>query len=86
MEQPFKSTAAKILLTQILASGVISYSRPHALDRLRERGLSTVDCENVLRAGKVQEAEFDNGRWRHQILTGKLAVVIEFLSESEVLG
>jgi hypothetical protein len=85
MEQPFKPNKAKALIRQVLESGVITYSRPHALERLRERNISTVDCENVLRAGKVQEAEYEHGAWRHHVLTVKLAVVIEFLSEQEVL-
>jgi len=85
MEQPLKCAKAKVLLRKILNSGVIVYSRPHALDRLKERNISMIDCENVLRAGTVHEAEFENGTWRHQIVTGKLAVVVEFLSEKEIL-
>ena len=85
MEQPLPRDHAKKLLRRIIEVGVITYSRPHALDRLRERSLSIVDCENVLMGGKVEDAEYDNGAWRHHIKTGKIVVVIEFLSEQEVL-
>jgi len=85
MEQPIKSAHAKKLLRKILETGVVIYSRPHALDRLRERRITTIDCENVLRAGKIQETEHDNGVWRHHVVTGKLVVVIEFLSDNEIL-
>lgn len=85
MEQPLKPAKAKLLLRKILDSGIIVYSRPHALDRLKERKISMIDCENVLRAGTVKEAEFENGAWRHHVVTGKLAVIVEFLSESEIL-
>lgn len=85
MEQPLNPAKAKKLLLKILETGVVIYSRPHALDRLRERRISTIDCENVLRAGRIQEAEYDNGSWRHHVVTGKLVVVIEFLSDNEIL-
>lgn len=85
MNQPLKATVARKLLRRILNGGIVTYSQPHAIDRLKERVLSTLDCENVMRAGVVQEAEWDNGGWRHQVRTQKIVVVIEFLSEDEVL-
>ena len=44
-----------------------------------------LDCENVFRVGIVDEAEYENGSWRHKVRTNKIAVIIEFLSEDEVL-
>lgn len=85
MKQPYRKENAKKLLRKILDDGVVTYSRPHALERLKERNLSTIDCENVLRAGIVEEAEFENGAWRHQVRTQKTVVVVEFLSEEEIL-
>jgi hypothetical protein len=38
-----------------------------------------------MHAGAVKEAEWENGGWRHQVRTQKIVVVIEFLSENEVL-
>ncbi|MDH3975430.1 MAG: DUF4258 domain-containing protein [Deltaproteobacteria bacterium] len=85
MDQPYSKHEAKKLLRKILTNGFITYSRPHAIDRLKERNLTMVDCENVLRGGIVEEAEYENGSWRHQVRTNKIAVIIEFLSKEEVL-
>ncbi len=85
MNQPLKAAEAKKRLKQILTNGVVTYAQPHAIDRLKERNISILDCENVLRAGKAQEAEWENGGWRHQIRTTRIVVVVEFLSEAEIL-
>lgn len=85
MNQPVRATEARKLLRRILSGGIVTYSQPHAVDRLKERELSTLDCENVLRAGVVEEAEWNDGGWRHRVRTQKIVVVIEFLSEEEIL-
>jgi hypothetical protein len=85
MNQPFRATEARKLLRRILNNGVVTYAQPHAIDMIKDRKLSILDCENVIRAGAVQEAEWENGGWRHQVRTQKIVVVIEFLSEEEVL-
>ena len=85
MKQPFSKGEAKKRLRKILNSGFVSYSRPHAIERLEERKLSMLDCENVLRGGIVDEAEYENASWRYRVRTQKIAVIIEFLSEEEIL-
>lgn len=85
MNQPIRATEARKLLRRILNGGIVTYSQPHAIERLKERALSILDCENVLRAGVVEEAEWSDGGWRHRVRTQKIVVVIEFLSEEEVL-
>jgi hypothetical protein len=85
MNQPIRANDARKLLRRILINGVVTYSQPHAIDRLKERALSTLDCENVLRAGVVEEAEWNDGGWRHQVRTQRIVVVVEFLSEEEIL-
>ncbi|MCM2358030.1 MAG: DUF4258 domain-containing protein [Geobacteraceae bacterium] len=85
MEELLRPRDAKILVRRILDDGIVVYAVPHALERLSQRGISTVDCENVLRGGAVQDPEWENGAWRYQVRTGKIAVVIQFLSEEELL-
>jgi hypothetical protein len=34
-------------------------------------GLTDLDAVNVLRAGVVREAEWENGSWRHRVETPK---------------
>jgi hypothetical protein len=85
MNEPLSRAEAKALLQKILEGGTVTYSVPHALDRLRKRGLSTIDCENVLRGGVVEEAEWENGCWRHRVRTRRITIVVQCLSEEEVL-
>ncbi len=85
MEECLSRIEARTLLHRILDSGVVTYSVPHAVERLRERRLSTLDCENVLRGGAVEDAEWENGAWRYRVWTRKIAVVVQFLSRDEVL-
>jgi hypothetical protein len=85
MEEPLRAAAAKKLLREILDAGTVSYSQPHALERLKKHHMSMVDCENVLRGGAVAEAEWENGVWRHHVFTSHFTAVVQFLSESHLL-
>ena len=85
MEEPLRAREARLLLRKILDEGVVTYSQPHAIERLAKWKLTMVDCENVMRGGVVDEAEWENGGWRHQVRTPLVTVVVEFLSEEEVL-
>ena len=85
INEPLRPPEAKKLIRIILSEGTVFYAQPHALDRLRKWKLTAVDCENVLHAGAVQEPEFENGEWRYQVITGKITVVIQFLSDLELL-
>ena len=51
---------------------------------MRKDGLTTVDCENVLRGGIVEPAEWINGAWRYRISTSRMCFVIELESETEL--
>ncbi len=81
MKSPMNAADAKKLLKRILEFGEVTYSQPHAVDRMKERTLSMVDCENVLRGGKIEP----DGVNRFKVSTNKLTVVIEFISDDEVL-
>ena len=41
-------------------------------------GLTTGDCINVLKAGTVDPAEWENGTWRYRVRAGGITVVIAF--------
>ena len=85
MDEPLKAHAAKKVIRQILGTGMITYSQPHALERLRKHRMSMLDCENVLRGGSVAEAEWENGAWRHRVSTNRFEVVVQFLAEDHLL-
>lgn len=72
-------------LRAILETGTLTYAISHALERLRQRNISLVDCENVLRSGVVDPAEWENGAWRYSVRTQKITVIVQFLDEDELL-
>ncbi len=82
MDEPLKAEAAKRLVHKILKEGTVTYSQPHAIDRLEKHKMTMVDCENVLRGGAVAEAEWENGAW---LYTNRFTVVVQFLSEDHLL-
>jgi hypothetical protein len=45
--------------------------------------LTDIDAVNVLRAGAVREAEWENGSWRHRVETPKMVVVATFDPEPD---
>lgn len=57
----------------------------HAQREMDKDDMSTVDCENVLRGGAVDEAEFEHGAWRHRVRTQKFVLVVEFESRDELV-
>jgi len=81
LNEPLRPLQAKALICEILSGGEVTYSKPHALERLQKWNVSTVDCVNVLRGGVVAEAEFENGSWRYKVYTQRIAVIIRFESE-----
>ena len=46
--------------------------------------MTTPDCANVLRAGVVEEPEFERGSWRYRVRTQRMYVVVAFRSENEL--
>ena len=47
--------------------------------------MDTGDCINILRGGKVREGEYENGSWRYRVETPKMAVVVTFIDEDELM-
>ena len=84
MNEPLSPPKAKKLIRDILASGAVSFSG-HALKEMAQDKLTTQDCENVLRAGVVEPAEYENGTWRYRVHGGWIWVVAAFRSEIELV-
>ncbi len=78
LKSRLKPREAKSFILDILRHGNIVYARPHAIQRMEERDISTLDCENILRGGVVQEPELENGVWRYQVRTRRMTVVAHF--------
>jgi hypothetical protein len=83
-DEPLGPDAARRLIRGILRAGRAIYSS-HAKQKLLADDLTTVDCENVLRDGVVGPGELDDGTWRYRVETSRIAVVVAFRSEDELV-
>jgi hypothetical protein len=81
---PLPAVEARKLVRLIIKEGFVDFT-DHALKELANDGMSTVDAINVLRAGAIHEAEWENGGWRYHAETQRFRVVFELESESECL-
>jgi hypothetical protein len=84
MKQPLAAAEARKLARLILAEGTVTFTS-HCLKELAKDGKTTVDATNVIRGGAYAEAEWENGGWRHRAQTQRMAVVIEFETEADLM-
>jgi len=56
-DEPLTAIEARRLICEILSNGTVTYSQPHALERLLKHRMTMLDCEYVLRGGVVDESE-----------------------------
>jgi hypothetical protein len=76
-------TVAQRLIRKILAEGQVSWS-DHAKAEIAKDKLHIPDCANVLRAGVVEEPEYERGTWRYRVRTQRICVVVAFRAENEL--
>lgn len=81
LDEPLSVPAARKLIRVILKDGAVNFSK-HALEEMKKDSLAEIDVVNVLRGGSVQPPEWENGSWRYQVRTARMAVVAAFRSES----
>jgi len=84
MNQPLAAAEARKLARLILAKGTVAFTS-HCLQELAKDGKATVDATNVIRGGLYLEAEWENGAWRHRAQTQRMAVIVEFETEAELI-
>lgn len=84
MSQPLSAAEARKLAREILVHGTVTFTT-HCLKELRKDGKSTVDATNVIRGGAYAEAEWEHGAWRHRASTQRMAVVIEFHTDTKLI-
>ena len=84
LKEPLKPDDAKQLIRAILQTGCFTYTR-HAKEEMLADEMTTVDCENILRAGVVRPPDFEKGSWRYRVETSRMAVVIAFRSSDELV-
>jgi len=84
LKEPLKPDNAKQLIRTILQTGRFTYAR-YAKEEMLQDDMTTVDCENILRAGVVRPPDFEKGSWRYRVETSRMAVVIAFRSSAELV-
>lgn len=82
---PLRAAEARQLIRRLLEEGCfVSPGRgSHARREMDKDDLSDLDAVNVLRAGTVREAEFENGSWRFRVETPRMCFVVTFDPEPE---
>lgn len=75
---------ARKILREIIASGRLFFSG-HSRREMAKDKLVDQDVVNVLRAGVVEPAEFENGSWRYRVKTNRICVVVVLASEREAV-
>ncbi len=83
-ETNYRAVEARKLLREILEDGETLFTT-HAYEEMHKDDLSEGDVLNVLRGGVVDEAEWENGEWRHRVHTQKIWVVVSILTVDEQL-
>lgn len=83
--EPFQQLEAERRIKDIARNGTVSYDQKHARRRLDERNMSMTDTGNVLLSGWVSEVLWERNSYRYTIETPKMAVVVAFRSETEIL-
>lgn len=83
--QPLKATEAKKQIRLILDEGEVVFRDPHFAQRMAERTITRQDVMNTLRAGIVDEAEYENGEWRHRVRTASFTVIVCFPEDEGLL-
>jgi hypothetical protein len=82
--QPLRSSAARLLLSQILAAGGVKFTG-HALGEFQKDSITVARAYAVLRGGIVREAEWEHGEWRHQVHGGVDVLVLAFETETNAV-
>ena len=79
--QQLNRQEARKLLAKIVGSGGQIIFKAHALKRIPERNLTTVDVINVLKstdAKIISDGELVDGTFRYRLETSKILVVVAF--------
>jgi hypothetical protein len=79
---------AKRLAVQILETGSVEWPN-YVMRRMAERRMTSVDVENIIRGGWVDQVEQVNegpryGTWRYRFTAREMSVVVEFPSDTEM--
>ena len=77
LREPLVPTEARKAIRQILEDGEVEFWK-HAMEEMVKDRLSQIDCLNVLRGGWPTSGECYGDRWRYQVHTRTICVVVQF--------
>ena len=80
----YSASEARRIIRDILENGETIFTS-HAYEEMHNDNLSEADLLNVLRGGVVDEAEWENGEWRHRVHTQNIWAVVSIETTSEQL-
>ena len=82
--EPLTAAAARKLIREILLTGGVVIGR-HARDEMKNDSLDEQDVLFVLRSGIVDEAEWEQGEWRHRVRAARNVAIVHIESERRLI-
>lgn len=68
-------TARKVIREIRIDKGWVAVK--HCKEQMKARSITVDDIDNMLRAGRVTSAEWENGGWRYRMGTPRITVIVE---------
>jgi hypothetical protein len=82
-DEPLNPAEAAKRIKAIVREGEVRF-HIHAQRAMSDDGLFAPDVVNVLRAGYVDDHEFNFGSWRYRMRTQRICAPTRFLSETAI--
>lgn len=77
-DRPLVGKALRKKVLEYLASGRITYSDPHAIERMKQRKVTAAQVEAAMKSGALLYDSTVYGRHRYLAVKGKLHVAFTF--------
>ncbi len=84
MNEPVSDALLSKILADVRQFGQLGFT-PHARLRMTEHDMDEQDVVNVLRGGRSDGCDFENGSWRYRVSTSRMMVVVALRSESHAV-
>jgi hypothetical protein len=84
LQQPLLPDAASAVIRKVLRSGTVYFSE-HGLEEMDDDGILQPDVVQTLVRGRVSEAYFRDGSWRHRVARGGVEVVVAIESDERLV-
>jgi hypothetical protein len=68
-----------------VAAGNVEIARPHAVDRMDQRGVEYADVELAMVRGVYDSCDFERGSWRYRLRIPAVTIAVVLRSEDSVV-